>query len=567
MPKYTENYNLILPEQPETYNVDVANTNNKEIDSILENKVDKIPGKGLSTNDFTNEHLQKLNKIQNYNDKEVREAIDSLNTKQDSQSTKVEKIEKDLESIKSKNTEQDKNITDIQTEQTTQNESIEELKKESIELREENERLKEDLNNSTISGHNEGENITIEGSAEARFKKLKISGNSVQDGEPSPESPVEIRNCGNVNFGICNKNSFDISKIKNTSIITNNGDGTLTLSNNNNVNGEATTTIQFKTVVSNLKVGQKFILSFDTTFDNNSFKNNFYLINVDSSLQSKTIVKNHVYTATKEMLEGILIIYGGYNKVSTISNIQVEIVNSDESKGTEYVPHQEQNFSFPTKHGQVFHKGDYLADDGTHHVRNTYIFDGTENFSVHTTVNNIIGFRFTQLNSEPLEDLICTHFKNTTVKNYTNNREYGLIATVSSSELLKRNYIYISQPNKEIDTIDKLKAFFLEQYQNGTPVKLEYDLQEEIIEPYSEEQEAYKQIKNAKTYKRTTHIFCTDEISCEFEEEHLVDLETYINSKLVTTSADTPIQEHPSIQEGPNMEEPSIEKVGDEVDE
>lgn len=95
---------------------------------------------------------------------------------------------------------------------------------------------------------------------------------------------------------------------------------------------------------------------------------------------------------------------------------------------------------------------------------------------------------------------------------------------------------------------------------------LQYSLNEEIIEAYSEEQkEAYKQIKNAKTYKETTHIFSEDEISPEFEEEHLVDLETYINNKLEITSSDIDIQELPSIQETVqeeySMKEPREEGV------
>ena len=45
MADYTENLNLILPKQSESYDVEVANTNNKIIDSALSNKVEKIPRK------------------------------------------------------------------------------------------------------------------------------------------------------------------------------------------------------------------------------------------------------------------------------------------------------------------------------------------------------------------------------------------------------------------------------------------------------------------------------------------------------------------------------------------
>lgn len=43
MADYTENIKLILPKKTENYDVEVANTNNKLIDTQLGNKVSKIP--------------------------------------------------------------------------------------------------------------------------------------------------------------------------------------------------------------------------------------------------------------------------------------------------------------------------------------------------------------------------------------------------------------------------------------------------------------------------------------------------------------------------------------------
>ena len=62
--KYTENYNLKKPEAEDFYNVEDFNENMEVIDGELknleDNKVDKIPGKGLSTNDYTTEEKNKL---------------------------------------------------------------------------------------------------------------------------------------------------------------------------------------------------------------------------------------------------------------------------------------------------------------------------------------------------------------------------------------------------------------------------------------------------------------------------------------------------------------------------
>lgn len=65
MANYTEHYNLKKPLQTENYDVEVANTNNDIIDVALFSKQEKVPGKGLSSNDFTNEYKTKIDTLQN----------------------------------------------------------------------------------------------------------------------------------------------------------------------------------------------------------------------------------------------------------------------------------------------------------------------------------------------------------------------------------------------------------------------------------------------------------------------------------------------------------------------
>ena len=80
MSDYTEHYNLKKPAQSESYNVDDANTNNTIIDTILFGKVDKIPGKGLSQNDFTDSYKKKIDTLQNiYKYRGSVETLEDLN--------------------------------------------------------------------------------------------------------------------------------------------------------------------------------------------------------------------------------------------------------------------------------------------------------------------------------------------------------------------------------------------------------------------------------------------------------------------------------------------------------
>ena len=63
----------------------------KENDTVVEalnasigNKVDKVNGKGLSTNDFTNQEKQKLQLLENYDDTEIKKQVSTLESKVES---------------------------------------------------------------------------------------------------------------------------------------------------------------------------------------------------------------------------------------------------------------------------------------------------------------------------------------------------------------------------------------------------------------------------------------------------------------------------------------------------
>lgn len=74
--------NALIGDAPEIMDslpelIDVIN-NHAE---LIEGKVDRQPGKGLSTNDYTTEEKNKLAGLTNYNDSEVRELITALTLK------------------------------------------------------------------------------------------------------------------------------------------------------------------------------------------------------------------------------------------------------------------------------------------------------------------------------------------------------------------------------------------------------------------------------------------------------------------------------------------------------
>lgn len=125
---------------------EIVNTNADE----LGNKVDKEDGKGLSTNDYTNEEKEKLAGLSNYNDEEIKEEIATLKTE-------YTELQQDLEAL-------------------------------------------------TIKGQAEGESIDLYDSSSARVKSFEVMGNSKQDGEPSLDNRVEIKSAGD-DINIFNKDT------------------------------------------------------------------------------------------------------------------------------------------------------------------------------------------------------------------------------------------------------------------------------------------------------------------------------------------------------------------------
>ena len=79
MPEYTNNYNLIKPKKSENYDIEEVTSKNMDIiDTQLFNKQQKEPGKGLSTNDFTDQYKNKLNGLKNYNDANIKNRLSNV---------------------------------------------------------------------------------------------------------------------------------------------------------------------------------------------------------------------------------------------------------------------------------------------------------------------------------------------------------------------------------------------------------------------------------------------------------------------------------------------------------
>ena len=380
----------------------------------------------------------------------------------------------------------------------------------------------------------EAENINLKGTIPVKFKEFKLSGNSKQDTR-------EGKNLTNYKDWITINNVEEITKQEDDEIVCeippNNAYGIRDIDRTLKPNTAYTVCIDFefnqpliKGYGVRVKINQNWtgvmsngLMSF-TTDETGLVKLAFYIGMPYSGEAGILTVKNiRLYegTYTKETIPE----YEEYGAMpspefpSEIQNVEgdvnVTVANKEKT--------EQQTVTFPLATGQKLYKGDYLADDGIHKVKNQFIFDGTENFIIQTQRDDNIFYTAILINDmeELLKDnLLSSHFKG--------------IANPSSNVGISGSYKNVLYFGIEVETIGALstqteeekrnlfKTWLAQQKEAGTPVIVEYELAEEEIEAYTEEQqEAYNQICNLKAYEGETNIYSTDEISPIFKVTYI----------------------------------------------
>lgn len=172
-----------------------------------------------------------------------------------------------------------------------------------------------------------------------------------------------------------------------------------------------------------------------------------------------------------------------------------------------YKPYQEQKVTFPLAEGQKLMEGSYLASDGIHNKRKQVVYNGTENWAF--SPNKVCTFIKTLPSISKTG--ICTHYKSIKTASVF-GIDTGIYLETSNSAI-------ISDPR--FSTIDEFKTYLQEQYSNGTPVTVEYELAEEEIVPYTtKQQEAWNKIEQLHTYKNVTNIFSDAELDIVYVRDN-----------------------------------------------
>lgn len=347
---------------------------------------------------------------------------------------------------------------------------------------------------------------------ETANRKIMLSKDSAKDYEefvpdsPSPKYLSKIENVtGDIDITVCNKNLFDKNKITDNNYL--------------NKNGGLTS--------NTLYCVSDFI---------NVAENETYFLPTRGTSRTKFYNKNkQALTNTWDVADGDKSFIIPSNAKYIRFSINKETVNVDtfqferNSIATDYIENEQQLITFPLAQNQKMLEGSETKSDGIHHKRKQIELDGTENWILSDlTTNNqyILTVPDIKIIGENNKgNLISSHFKEITgVEGYNNNNING-ISGWSSTQI--RISLDISIINRNVA---KFKNWLAQQKQAGTPVVVEYPLAEEETEAYTEEQqEAYNQLQNVKTYKTVTNVFTEN---AELQMEYVAHTKTYIDNKV-----------------------------------
>lgn len=196
-----------------------------------------------------------------------------------------------------------------------------------------------------------------------------------------------------------------------------------------------------------------------------------------------------------------------FTDTSTIINYAMLVLGTEEIT---YKPYQEQTEYFPLSEGQKLMKGSYLADDGTHYKRKQVVLDGSDNMAWYMdsplpkASTDYFYTRTVGITTENINSVICSHFKK------GSRSRQGFWATTVFCITMNRTVTGIISSDTMAQRITKFKTWLATQYANGTPVIVEYELAEEEIVPYTEEQKAaWEKLRHFTLFKGINNITST----------------------------------------------------------
>ena len=226
----------------------------------------------------------------------------------------------------------------------------------------------------------------------------------------------------------------------------------------------------------------------------NSLPNNCYIYLGAGGSIAYSIRDKATFTLTEEQNVPIRLVV----KAGTYSNFTTKIMIEKGKVVTDYEPHQQQTEYFPLSERQKLYKSSYLASNGIHHKRKQVVLDGTETgwyTLANQTGTNTSYFCIPKSDMKKASTLICDKFINRSV---WNTDEEGIQSIID-------NYIRLRINTSRASTVAELKTWL-----SNNPITVEYELAEEEIVPYTEDQkEAWEKLRHFTLFKGINNITST----------------------------------------------------------
>lgn len=226
----------------------------------------------------------------------------------------------------------------------------------------------------------------------------------------------------------------------------------------------------------------------------NSLPNNCYIYLGAGGSIAYSIRDKATFTLTEEQNVPIRLVV----KAGTYSNFTTKIMIEKGMVVTDYEPHQQQTEYFPLSERQKLYKNSYLADDGIHHKRKQVVLDGTETgwyTLANQTGTNTSYFAIAKSDMKKASILICDKFINRAT---WNTDEEGIQSIIDNLIRLRIN-------TSRASTVAELKTWL-----SNNHIRVEYELAEEEIVPYTEDQkEAWEKLRHFTLFRGINNITST----------------------------------------------------------
>nr|DAZ18940.1 MAG TPA: hypothetical protein [Caudoviricetes sp.] len=336
---------------------------------------------------------------------------------------------------------------------------------------------------------------------------------------PSVEFPSEIKNVKeNVRINIRNKNFCDLDileKLKEKAI-TINSSNSFTI---NLENGRMGITSRINIMLPDgIDKSKKYRIKYHRKMNNTSFLPRLSALYADGSndgVEDRILEADYEYVTSGKELSGITLAWNTQNQggIVTFSDISITEINEN----SDFEESKKQTIIFPFKQGQKLMQGDYLADDGIHHKRKQVVLDGSDDegwdYNGGSLSNNISAFTANISNLISVENtdakvrVMCNKTIGLSASEATKLQKYNAIAVISDKR------IYLCVQRSSFSTSPSTLKTWLQ----SNPITVEYELAEEVVEPYTvEQQKAWNNMQNLVSYVGINNINSSTNIDVKY---------------------------------------------------